>query len=281
THPFTGQYHGQCHTISNLSDCFVKKLDQGSISHLRFIDAHITSSKTAGLAACTVNGTVSDIQAENVHITTSGEYADAGIGGGVVLGTVANTTAVNSTVETSGKNAEAAIGGGLVESGGTVANTTAVNSTVNGTLKNLGHISDDQLQLLCQKADQRVLTANCSSRTEWLDALDFSHSDVCPVNAATASTAATVGITTGSLFGAAAGLGIAGYSTYQWITGYREGLRGQALAMKPLTRGRELGSAAANAVSQGILGIRERMNRQSVPTQEPAHEISQVPTQSV
>ncbi|WP_238593908.1 hypothetical protein, partial [Endozoicomonas atrinae] len=42
THPFTGQYHGQCHTISNLSDCFVKKLDQGSISHLRFIDAHIT-----------------------------------------------------------------------------------------------------------------------------------------------------------------------------------------------------------------------------------------------
>ncbi|WP_238593920.1 hypothetical protein, partial [Endozoicomonas atrinae] len=111
-------------------------------------------------------------------------------------------------------------------------------------------------------ADQRVLTANCSSRTEWLDALDFSHSDVCPVNAATASTAATVGtastaatvgtastaatvgtastaatvgtastaatvgITTGSLFGAAAGLGIAGYSTYQWITGYREGLRG-------------------------------------------------------
>ncbi|WP_175404735.1 hypothetical protein, partial [Endozoicomonas atrinae] len=177
------------------------------------------------------------------------------------------------TVKTSGDGADAGIGGGWVV--GTVANTTAVNSTVNGTPKNLGHISDDQLQLLCQKADQRVLTANCSSRTELLDALDFSHNDigVCPVNAATASTAATVGITTGSLFGAAAGLGIAGYSTYQWITGYREGLRGQALAMKPLTRSRELASATANAVSQGIQGIRERMNRQSVPTQEPAHEI--------
>ncbi|WP_163373256.1 hypothetical protein [Endozoicomonas acroporae] len=37
----------------------------------------------AGLAACVVdvNGTVSDIWAENVHIFTSGEKADAGIGG--------------------------------------------------------------------------------------------------------------------------------------------------------------------------------------------------------
>ncbi|WP_257266741.1 hypothetical protein [Endozoicomonas sp. ONNA2] len=46
--------------------------------------------------------------------------------------------------------------------------------------------------------------------------------------------------------------------------------------MKPLTRGKELASAAVNSVSQGIQGIRERMNRQSVSTQEPAHEMSQV-----
>ncbi|WBA82431.1 hypothetical protein [Endozoicomonas sp. GU-1] len=94
---------------------------------------------------------------------------------------------------------------------------------------------------------------------------------------ATASTAATVGgITTGSLLAGGLGLGIAGYSTHQWITGYREGLRGKKLAMKPLTRGKELASAAVNSVSQGIQGIRERMNRQSVSTQEPAHEMSQV-----
>ncbi|MBO9482086.1 hypothetical protein [Salinisphaera sp. G21_0] len=95
--------------------------------------------------------------------------------------------------------------------------------------------------------------------------------------AATASTSATLGgITTGSLLAGGLGLGIVGYSTYQWITGYREGLRGQKLAMKPLTRGRELASAAVNSVSQGIQGIRERMNRQSVSTQELAHEMSQV-----
>ena len=44
-----------------------------------------------------------------------------------------------------------------------------------------------------------------------------------------------MGITIGSLV-AAGVLGIIGYSTYQWITGYRAGLRGQELAMKPLSR---------------------------------------------
>ncbi|MBO9480178.1 hypothetical protein [Salinisphaera sp. G21_0] len=229
-----------------------------------------------------------------------------------------------------------------------------MNSYVDGTEVNIGSIANDQL--LCQKADPRVLTANCSSRTEFLDALDLSYSDSCPVNtatpiadggtvanttmvnssfegkgsdvphgvgrrsagappavdgrveskgwdaphgverrsvgeggrvadtpavdgsnAATASTAATLGITSGSLL-AAGGLGIAAYSTYQWITGYQEGLRGQELAMKPVTRGKELASTAVNSVSQGIQGIRERMNRQSVPTQEPPHEINELGT---
>ncbi|WP_163388178.1 hypothetical protein, partial [Endozoicomonas acroporae] len=130
THPFTGEYDGQRHTISGLSDCLVDTLKQGSIRHLRFNDTHINSAKTTGLAACTVNGTVSDIRAENVHISTSGDNAHAGIGGGSVAGTVANTKAVNSTVKTSGENAHAGIGGGDVGYGATVANTTAVNSKV-------------------------------------------------------------------------------------------------------------------------------------------------------
>ncbi|MBO9484611.1 hypothetical protein J7439_24765, partial [Salinisphaera sp. G21_0] len=103
-------------------------------------------------------------------------------------GTVDKTTAVNSTVETSGSYADAGIGGGQIQ--GTVANTTAVNSYVNGIKEGNSSISNDQL--LCQKADLRVLTANCSSRTEFLDALDVSYSDACPVNAATATTAAAV-----------------------------------------------------------------------------------------
>ncbi|MBO9497272.1 hypothetical protein J7438_24765 [Thalassotalea sp. G20_0] len=75
------------------------------------------------------------------------------------------------------------------------------------------------------------------------------------------STAATAGITIGHLVVAAGGLGIVAYSSYQWITGYRDGLRGQELAMKPLTRGKELASAAVDSVSQGIQEIRERRRR--------------------
>uniref|UniRef100_UPI003BB71FB1 hypothetical protein n=1 Tax=Endozoicomonas sp. ALE010 TaxID=3403081 RepID=UPI003BB71FB1 len=130
THPFTGEYDGQRRTISGLSDCLVDTLKQGNISRLGFTDTHINSTKTTGVAACTANGTVSDIWAENVHISTSGDNAYAGIGAGLVGGggMVTNTTAVNSTVETSGENALAGIGGGGVF--GTVANTSAVNSRV-------------------------------------------------------------------------------------------------------------------------------------------------------
>ncbi|MBO9497585.1 hypothetical protein J7438_26375, partial [Thalassotalea sp. G20_0] len=109
---FTGEYDGQCHTISGLSDCFVDTL-QGSIRNLHFTGANITSQKTTGLAACVVdvNGKVSNIRAENVQIVTSGENAYAGIGGGRVDGTVASTTAVNCNVKTKGRSAYAGIGG--------------------------------------------------------------------------------------------------------------------------------------------------------------------------
>ncbi|MGO0307464.1 hypothetical protein ACTL6P_12795 [Endozoicomonas acroporae] len=130
THPFTGDYDGQCRTISGLPDCLVDTLKQGNITHLGFTDTHINSTKTTGLVACTADGTVSDIRAENVHISTSGDDAHAGIGAGVVDGggTVANTMAVNSNVKTEGRLADAGIGGGEVK--GTVGNIMSVNSTV-------------------------------------------------------------------------------------------------------------------------------------------------------
>uniref|UniRef100_UPI001C609A26 hypothetical protein n=1 Tax=Endozoicomonas acroporae TaxID=1701104 RepID=UPI001C609A26 len=87
--PFTGEYDGQCRTISNLSDCFVDTL-KGRIRNLHFTGANITSQKTTGLAACVVDetGTVSNIWAKDVHILTNGDKNYAGIGGGEVKGTV-------------------------------------------------------------------------------------------------------------------------------------------------------------------------------------------------
>ncbi|WP_422491721.1 hypothetical protein, partial [Endozoicomonas sp. ALE010] len=132
TDPFTGQYDGQCRTISDLPDCLVDTL-KGSISDLHLTGANIiNSTKVTGVAACVVdiNGTVIGVRAENARISTWGDKAYAGIGGGEIKGTVANITAVDSTVETSGERAYAGIGGGLVHDGGMVANTTAVDSRV-------------------------------------------------------------------------------------------------------------------------------------------------------
>ncbi|WP_163372347.1 hypothetical protein [Endozoicomonas acroporae] len=136
-------------------------------------------------------GTVANTMAVNSTVGTSGNGANAGIGAGIVgyRGTVANTTAVNSWVNATGSSANAGIGAGIVGYRGTEANTAAENSYVNGQIKNQGNISDHQLSTLCQEADLRVLTDDCSSRTEFLVALDFSYSDACPVNSATATRA--------------------------------------------------------------------------------------------
>uniref|UniRef100_UPI0021488101 hypothetical protein n=1 Tax=Endozoicomonas sp. YOMI1 TaxID=2828739 RepID=UPI0021488101 len=229
----------------------------------------------AGIGGGVVEGvTVANTTAVDSKVETLGERGYAGIGGGLVShgATVANTIAVNSTVETSGKYAYAGITGGDVHDGVTVTNTTSVNSYVI-MKKDFGPESNKQL--LCQKADPRVLTANCASGTEFLDALDFSYGDVCPVNAATASTAATAVITTGTLV-AASGLGLVGYSSYQWITGYREGLRGQELAMKPLTRGKELAGAAVNSV----WGLSEALRHPLTVRQAQQQPAAEAPTET-
>ena len=231
----------------------------------------------AGIGGGLVEGvTVANTTAVNSKVETLGERGYAGIGGGLVShgATVANTIAVNSTVETSGKYAYAGITGGNVHDGVTVTNTTSVNSYVI-MKKDFGPESNKQL--LCQKADPRMLTANCASGTEFLDALDFSYGDVCPVNAATASTAATAVITTGTLV-AASGLGLVGYSSYQWITGYQGGGRGQELVMKPLTRGKELASAAVNSVRGLAKALRHPLTFRQ--TQQQSAAVAELPTES-
>ncbi|WP_422474873.1 hypothetical protein [Endozoicomonas sp. ALB032] len=172
---------------------------RGTVANTTAVNSRVTTSGYevfAGIGGGLVyEGTVANTTAVNSNVTTSGNYAHAGIGGGgvEVEGTVANTAAVNSHVTTSGYGSYANIGGGLL-SRGTVAHTTAVDSFVNGNKKNSGSISNDQL--FCQKADPWVLTANCSAQTEFLDALDLSYSDACPVgtyqqNATAAPTTAT------------------------------------------------------------------------------------------
>ena len=77
TKPFTGQLDGQDHTISNLSQCLVKKLaGNGRINGLRFIGANITSTAPAGVAACEMSGDaiVSNIQVERAYLVTECRY---------------------------------------------------------------------------------------------------------------------------------------------------------------------------------------------------------------
>ena len=195
----------------------------------------------------------------NSTVETLGDVAFAGIGGGVVVtgtGTVVNTTAVDSTVKTWGKYAHAGIGGGLVYNGGTVVNTRVMNSTVKTSGKNAragfgaGRVFDGGMVGNPTVVNSRI--------------------------AATGSTAATVGIIIDSLL-RAGGFGIASYSTYQWITGYQEGLRGQELAMKPLTRGKELAGAAVNSVRGLAEALRHPLTFR--PQQQAAAE-AELPTES-
>uniref|UniRef100_UPI0015E12F10 hypothetical protein n=1 Tax=Endozoicomonas acroporae TaxID=1701104 RepID=UPI0015E12F10 len=248
----------------------------GTVANTTAVNSRVKTSgrsARAGIGGGGVNGgTVANTKAVDSHVRTSGEYAHAGIGGGEVnnRGTVVNTTAEYCTVKTSGKNARADFGAGWVNDGGIVDTPTVVNSTVDSAVTGAHHRGRRSLGDGGMVADTGAHHVGRRSVGE-----EGMIADMDGSNAAAATTAATMGITSASLL-AAGGLGIAGYSTYQWITGYQEGLRGQELAMKPMTRGKELASAAVNSVSQGIQGIRERMNRQSVPEQEPAHEMSSV-----
>ncbi|WP_257295262.1 hypothetical protein [Endozoicomonas sp. YOMI1] len=135
THAFTGEYHGQCHTIGNLRQCMVKKL-AGDVDRLCFTNASIRSSNPAGVVACEVSdgGTASNIRVENSHVTREGDgYGGTGIVGGDIRGTVANITAVDCSVRAKGVTG---IGGGY--SKGTVANITAMNCTVEGSYAGIG-----------------------------------------------------------------------------------------------------------------------------------------------
>ena len=118
SHPFTGQYNGQCHTIANLQRCLVQAMkDGGRVDSLRFTGANINSTETAGVVACEIldDALASNIQVEDAVVATSGEEKFAGIGAGYVRGAVTNMTVVNGTVMTSGAKAHAGISAGKLE----------------------------------------------------------------------------------------------------------------------------------------------------------------------
>ena len=133
THPFTGQYDGQCHTVGYLRHCLVQSLKgEGRVENLLISGAHIQSTGKAGGVACEISAgaVVNNILAENVDVATTGRSAHAGIGAGMVVdGIVGNIMAVNCAVKTSGKDAHAGIVVGNAVYG-TVGNITVVNCTV-------------------------------------------------------------------------------------------------------------------------------------------------------
>ena len=134
SHPFTGQYDGQCHTIANLQRCLVQTLkDGGRVDSLRFTGANINSTETAGVVACEImdDALASNIQVEDAVVATRGEEKFAGIGAGYVRGAVTNITVVNGTVTTSGAEAHAGISAGKLEGkDSAVTGTGALNCEV-------------------------------------------------------------------------------------------------------------------------------------------------------
>ncbi len=139
THPFTGQYDGFCHTLSNGEVCLFKKLGGGGIvSNLRFMKGFAGSSvsgEPSGIVACEVakNAVVNNILAVKssvLSVNPSGmSKAHVGIGGGKVSGTVSNIIAIECDASTWADHSYAGIGGGFV-SGGRIENILAINSSV-------------------------------------------------------------------------------------------------------------------------------------------------------
>ena len=134
SHPFTGQYDGQWHTIDNLQRCLVQTLkDGGRVDSLRCTRANINSTETTGVVACEIldNALASNIQVEDACVATSGDEKFAGIGAGYVRGAVTNMTVVNGMVTTSGTRAHAGISAGKLEGkDSAVTGSVAVNCKV-------------------------------------------------------------------------------------------------------------------------------------------------------
>ncbi len=133
SHPFVGEYDGDCNTISNLKHCFVKKLDgNGRLYNQIFADAGINSDEQAGVVACQISGkaVLDNILVENSTVSTSSHNAPAGLAAAVAD----NETAINdfaanfSTVKTWQRDADAGVVVGVAY--GTVNNTRSTDSNV-------------------------------------------------------------------------------------------------------------------------------------------------------
>ena len=142
SHPFTGRYDGQCHTIGNLQHCLMQTLKNGGhVDSVRFTGANINSTETAGVVACEIldDALASNIQVEDAYVATRGDEKFAGIGAGYVRGAVTNMTVVNGTVTTSGVNAHAGISAGkLAGKNSTVTGTGGLNCRVSVSGKGAG-----------------------------------------------------------------------------------------------------------------------------------------------
>ncbi|WP_422490885.1 hypothetical protein [Endozoicomonas sp. ALE010] len=176
TLPFTGKVVGDCRTIFKLPHCLIGHLSgDGLIDDLRFRNANITSTTTAGVAACKMSGgaTISNIRAEHAYLATlaTNEVVGAAIGVGKVNGgNVINTTAINCTVEASiGDDISAAFAGiavGWLDSG-IVTNTNVMNCTVKTSDYSFAGIGAGYLE---QGAVTNTTAVNCNLATSGSEA---------------------------------------------------------------------------------------------------------------
>lgn len=176
SHPFVGEYDGQCKLIRNLNHCFVAKLDgNGLLYNQIFSNANIVSDRPAGVVACQISGQTALLNnvVKESNVTTTKENAPAGFataiaGGDTVIsgfkllgpatvrtlrekshaglvvgtaqGTVSNSTLINGKAITEDVSACAGGGAGYALAGAVIDKTMLVQCELvaNGTWSEIG-----------------------------------------------------------------------------------------------------------------------------------------------
>ena len=162
SHPFVGEYDGQCKLVRNLNHCFVAKLDgSGLLRNQVFANASIVSDQPAGVVACQISGQAALFNnvVKESHVTTTEKNAPAGFAtaiarGGTVIygfklvgpatvrtlrdsspaglvvgmaeGAISNSSLINGKVITGGVGASAGGGAGCALAGAVIDKTVLV-----------------------------------------------------------------------------------------------------------------------------------------------------------
>ena len=134
SHPFVGEYDGQCKLIRNLNHCFVEKLDgNGLLYNQVFSNANIVSDKPAGVVACRISGQAALFNnvVKKSNVTTTKKNAPAGFATAIAGGdtVIYGFKLVGpATARTLRENSPAGLVVGTAQ--GTVSNSSLINGKV-------------------------------------------------------------------------------------------------------------------------------------------------------